>query len=136
MSSGKQGSSQRLDQDGTRCLVLSSSADDRTVFAVCRLGLNGALTILDAQEKPFGLIRPRAGRPGYEVAARMGSQIQLSLTENNDLAATDPRGRTLALTELVPGDALRRIVRIGPFVDAGLITLAVLAIDLLEHMRS
>jgi len=126
-------SASRVDTDGSRCLVLSSSAEDNTVFAFCRLGLNGALTILDAAGKPFGLIRARVGKAGFEVATRLGSQIQLGLNETSELAATDRRGRTLALTETIPGNSLRRLVRIGPFVDAGLITLAVLAVDLLEQ---
>lgn len=123
--------SKGVEQDGNRCLILST-ADDHTVFAFCRLGFNGALTILDAKEKPFGLIRARAGRSGYEVATRLGLQIHVGLNQSQDLAVIDRRGRTLALTQPLPGDGLNRMLRIGPWVDAGLITLAVMAVDLLE----
>mmetsp|Transcript_47360 Transcript_47360/g.126752 ORF Transcript_47360/g.126752 Transcript_47360/m.126752 type:complete len:510 (-) Transcript_47360:51-1580(-) len=121
------------EEAGNRCLTITSSSDERTIFAFCRPGLSGALTILDSKERPFGLIRARVGgRSGYEVATRSGSQITLGINEDNELAAMDRRGRTLALTEAIRGNYRYRLLRIGPFVDAGLVTLAVLAIDLIE----
>lgn len=121
--------------DGSKCLVLKSYADDNAVFAFCCLGYNGSLTILDAGGTPFGLIRgsKQGGKKGsFEVETRLGTQIQVSLTDDNELAIVDRRGRTIALTEYVPKNTQKRMVRIGPFVDAGLITLAVLASDLLD----
>mmetsp|Transcript_124598 Transcript_124598/g.347000 ORF Transcript_124598/g.347000 Transcript_124598/m.347000 type:complete len:480 (-) Transcript_124598:162-1601(-) len=129
-------SPQWMEQDGGRCLELCSSEAAGSAFAFCRPGLNGALTILDSAAQPFGLIRAQAGQDSHEVCTRLGSQIRLECTERSNLAATDRRGRTLALTEEVPGDPSCRMVRIGPFTDAGLITLSIMAIDLLESTRS
>jgi len=132
-----QASSRRTseERDGNRCLVLSGYADDQCIFGFCRVGLDGAFTILDENEKPFGLIRARVDRSGFEVATRVGSLIQLNCTRENDIVATDRAGLTLALTEPLPGTSLRRMVRIGPLVDAGLVTLCILAIDVLEGMQ-
>jgi len=115
----------------TKCLVLKSYSDDNARFATCSRGPNGSLTILDASDVPFGLIRGCKG--GFEVETRLGMQVRVGFTDRTNVEIVDRRGRTIALTESDPGNSQKRMVRIGPFVDAGLVTLAVLASDLLDE---
>mmetsp|Transcript_12784 Transcript_12784/g.40096 ORF Transcript_12784/g.40096 Transcript_12784/m.40096 type:complete len:515 (+) Transcript_12784:118-1662(+) len=125
---------------GNKCLVLSSATDDTDgmVFAFCKASQPGptlepTLTIHHAARGQFGTLRMRAGEPEreYEVVTRVGGLISLRCS-GNDLTASDGQGQLMALVEPLPEDPTRRVVRIGPLVDAGLITLSILGVDLLE----
>eukprot|EP00421_Protoceratium_reticulatum_P005712 CAMPEP_0168365568 /NCGR_PEP_ID=MMETSP0228-20121227/4784_1 /TAXON_ID=133427 /ORGANISM="Protoceratium reticulatum, Strain CCCM 535 (=CCMP 1889)" /LENGTH=477 /DNA_ID=CAMNT_0008378351 /DNA_START=94 /DNA_END=1528 /DNA_ORIENTATION=+ len=87
--------------------------------------------------RPFGALRPAGpDKQGYEVMSHAGWLLRLSPllfpAGNGWVAATDERGRLLAVAEPVSDDAQIRKVRIDSFVDAGLITLSLLGIDLVE----
>lgn len=92
-----------------------------------------ALTIFHHSEVPFGILRPDssvAERSAYSILTHSGREIFLyRAAEVAGMRAEDESGRLLAM---VIGIAPRSI-RIGPQVDAGLMTLALLGIDLLEH---
>jgi len=118
-------------------LVLSSATGD-AIFAFCRdteadssTGQAG-LAIFHHSEAPFGDIRADGPRPanGYSVTSHRGWRLRFrGDPEGRNLNATDDHGRLLAITEAhAPA---RRSVRIGPLVDAGLIAISVLGIDLL-----
>lgn len=127
--------------DGRR-LELRSAVDD-IVFAYCRdvdgssggSGLPG-LSMFNASDQFFGVLRPdsRELRGGYSILCAQGSMVYFrgDLTFGN-MNASDDRGRLLGMTETT--NQQRRAVRIGPRVDAGLITLALLGIDMLDLER-
>lgn len=114
------------------------SAIDGLAFASCCdaepvAGQPPALAIFHHSEVPFGELRPASGMGGrgtYSIVTHTGREIFLyTAAEGTCMRAEDESGRLLAM---VIGVAPRSI-RIGPQVDAGLMTLALLAIDLLEH---
>lgn len=114
------------------------SAIDGLAFASCCdaepvAGQPPALAIFHHSEVPFGELRPASGMGGrgtYSIVTHTGREIFLyTAAEGSCVRAEDESGRLLAM---VIGVAPRSI-RIGPQVDAGLMTLALLGIDLLEH---
>uniref|UniRef100_A0A7S2MD21 Tubby C-terminal domain-containing protein n=1 Tax=Alexandrium andersonii TaxID=327968 RepID=A0A7S2MD21_9DINO len=118
-------------------LVLSSATGD-AIFAFCRdtevdphTGHSG-LAIFRHSEQLFGDLRADGPRPanGYSVSTHRGWRMRFrGDPDGRNLNATDENGRLLAITES-HGPA-RRSVRIGPLVDAGLIAISVLGIDVL-----
>jgi len=135
-------SSREGQQDqGSRCLVLTSTTSESTIFAFCRdcrveLGFEpAALAIHNASGRPFGSLRPYRDQGvggGFEVVTAGGFWVHLSSNENGILTAIDRQGRSLAAAEPSSESPGNRTVRIGPLVDAGLLTLAILAGDLME----
>lgn len=124
-------------QEG-RCLTLSDVNEAGNMFAFCQRDFSHvALTIYDAKERHFGLIRMRGSKPGagYEVITRTRAQLQLRCAVDGEPRTfTDGLGRLLAVAEPVPDEQALRVVRIGPGVDAGLVILATLASDLLSGL--
>mmetsp|Transcript_46231 Transcript_46231/g.83285 ORF Transcript_46231/g.83285 Transcript_46231/m.83285 type:complete len:414 (+) Transcript_46231:151-1392(+) len=137
-------------EDGTR-LVLSSPAGD-VVFAMCRdsqaakqLGSSGstssALAIYSKkdQSRPFGLIRLKEDN-SFEVMTSRGQCIRFQgKWPSGSLNALDEQGQLLALSDPAqdgPGGVARRTVRIGPLVDAGLMAISYLGIDVLQMEAS
>jgi len=120
------------------CLVLVALTEDETIFASCRAGLSGAFVIHDASNRPFGSLRPRAGKVAmaYEIITATGSQVHISTSAGEELSITDRDGRVVALTEQRGGQLDQRAVRVGPFTDAGLVVMSLLAIDLLKGART
>jgi len=125
----------------SRCLVLTSTTSEATVFAFCRdsraeLGFEpAALAIHNAAGRPFGslrLCRDKGSSGGYEVVTEAGFWVHLTSGSDGLLTAIDRQGRSLAAGEPTPARAATRTVRIGPLVDAGLLTLSILASDLME----
>lgn len=122
---------------GARRLALSSATGD-AVFSFCRdlpydpaTGQRG-FAIFHYSERRFGELRADGPRPanGYSITSRKGWRVRFrGDPEGRNLNATDDHGRLLAITEGVGTGT--RSVRIGPVVDAGLIAMAVLGIDLL-----
>jgi len=110
------------------CLMLLTLTEDESAFASCREGLVGSLVIQDGSNRPFGSIRPHSEKAGiaFEILTNTGLQMHIS----EELSITDRENRVVALTE--PSQSGRRLVRIGPFTDAGLVVLAILATDLLK----
>lgn len=107
-------------------------------FASCRdveqvTGQRPALAIFHHSEVPFGILRPDSSvgdGSAYSILTHTGREIFLyRAAEVAGMRAEDESGRLLAM---VIGIAPRSI-RIGPQVDAGLMTLALLGIDVLEH---
>jgi len=125
-------------EEAMPCLVLRALTEDETVFASCREGLSGALVIHDGSNRPFGSLRPRAGKVGvaYEIMTATGSQVHISTSAGEELSLTDRDGRVVALTEARREQPDQRAVRVGPFTDAGLVVLSLLAIDLLKGART
>lgn len=121
----------------TKRLVLTSATGD-AVFSFCRetevdpsTGQAG-LAIFRHTDALFGELRADGVRPanGYSVSTNRGWRVRFrGDSEGRNLNATDDRGHLLAITES-HGPA-RRSVRIGPLVDAGLVALTVLGIDIL-----
>jgi len=120
----------------TRRLTLWSAIDG-LAFASCRdaepvADKRPALAIFHHSEVPFGILQPNSslGDGCYSILAHIGREIFLyRAAEGVGMRAEDESGRLLAI---VIGVAPRSI-RIGPQVDAGLMTLALLGIDMLEH---
>mmetsp|Transcript_99561 Transcript_99561/g.277151 ORF Transcript_99561/g.277151 Transcript_99561/m.277151 type:complete len:468 (+) Transcript_99561:131-1534(+) len=123
-------------------LVLTS-ATGSGVFASCREAemdqdthrnrdnRSSVLTIFYRSEQPYGTLRGDGPRPahGYSVSAHTGWRVRFrGDPESHNLNATDDQGHLLAITEQ---GTTKRAIRIGPNVDAGLVALAVLGIDLL-----
>lgn len=135
------GDQQRRDN---KRLILSSAAGD-AVFAFCRdseadaagSSTRKGLTLHHHFETPFGVLRPegRNACGGYVVVTRRGFTVQFrGDMKAGNLNATDEHGRLLGISEQFgPAGSGRRSIRIGPLVDAGLIALALLGIDLLEY---
>ena len=115
------------------------SAVDGVPFACCRDAEpvagqpQPALAIFHHTEVPFGVLQPSTNvgdMKAYSILSEAGREIFLyRAAEGPGMRAEDGSGRLLAM---VIGTAPRAI-RIGPQVDAGLMTLALLGIDLLEH---
>jgi len=119
----------------TKRLILWSAIDG-LIFAFCRdveaaHGHASGLAIFHHYEVPFGVLRQNSlgDRSAYSVLMHTGREIFFYQTsEDVGFRAEDENGRLLAMVMgLAP-----RCVRIGPQVDAGLVTLAMLGIDLLE----
>lgn len=130
----------------SRRLMLHSATGD-ALFAFCcdaEAEMGGAdfagLNIYDHTEKPFGTIRMGGARdrdPSYVVLLLHGSKIRfVGNALVGKLIAEDEEGRLLATSEpLEPMEGGRRSLRIGPYVDAGLMALSFLSIDTLEHQK-
>lgn len=125
----------QLDNRDTKRLILWSAIDG-LIFAFCRdveaaLGHASGLAIFHHYEVPFGVLRQNShgDRSAYSVLMHSGREVFFYQTsEDVGFRAEDENGRLLAMVMgLAP-----RCVRIGPQVDAGLVTLAMLGIDLLE----
>lgn len=130
--------SSRHSQQGSRDTkrLILWSAIDGLIFAFCRdveaaLGHASGLAIFHHYEVPFGVLRQNSvgDRSAYSILMHSGREIFFHQTsEDVGFRAEDENGRLLAMVMgLAP-----RCVRIGPSVDAGLVTLAMLGIDLLE----
>jgi len=123
-------------------LILSSATGD-AIFAFCRdieediHGGTMGLAIHHHSEASFGTLHAdsRHAGCGYTAVAHQGFRVHFKgdfLLGNINI--TDAQGRLLAIAEPIhQGGGNRRSVRIGPLVDAGLVALAMLGIDLLEH---
>mmetsp|Transcript_88262 Transcript_88262/g.175391 ORF Transcript_88262/g.175391 Transcript_88262/m.175391 type:complete len:635 (+) Transcript_88262:70-1974(+) len=123
----------------TKRLILRSATDD-TVFGHCRDALlepGGRLAGIniypEGQDKPFGVLCAGSGRDpdGFSVWMQSGWQIFLTGDfQSGEVKARDETGSLLAM--ISASGVSSRTVRIGPNVDAGLLTLTMLAMDLLE----
>jgi len=119
-------------------LVLSSASGE-TAFAFCRDGeaqlggTSAGLAIHHSSETAFGVLCAdgcQAG-DGCSVITQRGSRIYFRRgLQVGSLNVTDDSGQLLAVAE--PAGTAHS-VRVGQLVDAGLITLGLLGIDLLEH---
>mmetsp|Transcript_47675 Transcript_47675/g.108428 ORF Transcript_47675/g.108428 Transcript_47675/m.108428 type:complete len:476 (+) Transcript_47675:112-1539(+) len=126
--------------------LILSNATGEAVFAFCRdveaetRGGPIGLVIHYHSDAPFGTLRAdtRDTGSGYTVVARQGSTFHFrGQPLLGNMNVTDEKGRLLAIAEPMHShDGSRRSVRIGPLVDAGLVTLAMLGIDILEHQRT
>mmetsp|Transcript_82408 Transcript_82408/g.228641 ORF Transcript_82408/g.228641 Transcript_82408/m.228641 type:complete len:466 (+) Transcript_82408:100-1497(+) len=97
----------------------------RPGFGVCRHA--GAL---------FADIREDARGPsaGYSISTIGSLRVHFqSESAGRDWRATDKHGRVLVITET---SAARRSVRIGSLVDAGLLLLSLIAVEVLERRRA
>lgn len=120
-------------------LILSSAIGD-AVYAFCRdspaeAGCGPAgLRLYHRSEAPFGVLHAdgcEAGS-GYSVVTEEGCRVYFRVDlQGGSLTATDEQGRLLAIAE--PAGVERHSVRIRPGVDAGLITITLLSIGILEH---
>jgi len=120
-------------------LVLRSAEGDE-VFAFCRdaepepgAGPRAGLLVFGQAGAPFGVLRPDGpGEPwGYSIRAHAGGLVRFRGDwRAGSVHATDENGCLVAFAQ-APSPQHRQ-VRIGPQVDAGLATLALLGIDLLE----
>lgn len=132
-------------EEGSRgkTIVLQSTSKE-FIFAsctsatACRPSDALALSVLYSNERQFGVLsleHTEAGN-GYTLNAQhCGVWIQFRGDALfRSLCAIDEESRVLAIAE--PEQQNRRRVRIGPHVDAGLISLALMGIDLLEHQAS
>jgi len=120
-------------------LILRSATDD-TVFGHCRDALlepGGRLAGIniypEGQDKPFGVLCAGSGRDpdGFSVWMQSGWQIFLTGDfQSGEVKARDESGSLLAM--ISASGVSSRTARIGPNVDAGLLTLTMLSMDLLE----
>jgi len=124
--------------EGNTCVVLTSTSADPTKFVSCRSNAADqsaalSLDIYDTREKHVGSLRmcPEEGEHSFEVLVGGGFGILLNVNADGEVTATDRRGRSLGTGELAPEQPMRRTVRIGPLVDAGLLTVCIVASDLL-----
>mmetsp|Transcript_98366 Transcript_98366/g.194999 ORF Transcript_98366/g.194999 Transcript_98366/m.194999 type:complete len:490 (+) Transcript_98366:101-1570(+) len=120
-------------------LVLRSALED-VVVASCRdadPGSDGSLpglTILNCKEEVCGMLRPSGpdSKNSYVVALWSGQKVLVRKdVQANCTYATDEDGWMLACIEEELSDH-KRLLRISPQVDAGLITLTMLGTRLLE----
>jgi len=120
-------------------LVLRSAVDDLTYAYCCDAppepgsSLPG-YTIYDHEDRAFGTLRPAGPNEqlGFRVHVRGDFEVSfLGDMQVGNVNATDEQGRLLAVSEAI--NASIRCIRIGPQVDAGFMTLAMLAIDLLRY---
>lgn len=129
--------------DGAR-LSLRSPKEEQT-FATLREtsnrldnlgGRSFALGIHGAEKAhQFGVIRANLADSSYEVTSLGGEKIRFRGDASGTLSAVDEQGQLLALGQPAsegPGGLKRRSVRIGPLVDAGLIAVSFLGIDILQ----
>lgn len=94
------------------------------------LGIHGA-----EKAHQFGVIRANLADSSYEVTSLAGEKIRFRGETSGTLSAVDEQGQLLALGQPAgegPGGLKRRSVRIGPLVDAGLIAVSFLGIDILQ----
>lgn len=119
-------------------LVLSSASGE-TAFAFCRDGeaqlggTSAGLAIHHSSETAFGVLCADGCQvgDGCSVITQRGSRIYFRRgLQVGSLNVTDDSGQLLAVAE--PAGTAHS-VRVGQLVDAGLITLGLLGIDLLEH---
>lgn len=141
------------------CRIVLASALGDSVFAYCSLlpqasrasniGARGAskenetpmcLSFYDFSNQHFGdMIRAAAPCNGssYIFAMKRGWSLDFHIqSEDSSRRAFDDKGRLVASVERSPspGNALRQGLTIGPCVDAGLILLIVLGMNLLEEV--
>uniref|UniRef100_A0A7S4UCV8 Altered inheritance of mitochondria protein 24, mitochondrial n=1 Tax=Alexandrium monilatum TaxID=311494 RepID=A0A7S4UCV8_9DINO len=135
LSSGDQ-----LARSGGRRIALQSAMADLT-FCFCRdaeqaadSGLPG-LDIFTAKSKLFGTLRAVSSddSPGnFFVQTTKGVCISFrGDRDSGGMLVSAQDGRLMAMTEST--SPYERSVRIGPSVDAGLISLTMLGVDLLDH---
>jgi hypothetical protein len=131
--------------DGTR-LVLTSPQGDITFVTLkdsakqvdAYDGGAIALTIFSKKERSrhFGVIRANLADGTQEVTTVRGDKIRFQgKWSSGILNAIDDQGMLLALSEPSrdgPGGLKRRTVRIGPLVDAGLMAVSFLGLDILH----
>lgn len=123
----------------TKRLILRSATDD-TVFGHCRdallepgARLAGINIYPEGQDRPFGVVCAGSGRDPDGFSVWMQSGWQMFLTgdfQSGEVKARDESGSLLAM--ISASGVSSRTARIGPNVDAGLLTLTMLAMDLLE----
>jgi len=120
------------------CLLLLTLTEDETVFASCRESSRGSLLIQDSSNRVFGEIRPQAPEVGMgcEIRFGSGSIMHVAKTAADEVSITDHYGRVVALTELISKQPEQHAVRVGPFTDAGLVVLVLLAVELLKHAHA
>jgi len=122
-----------------RRLILRSAVDDLTFAYCCDAppepgSSHPGYTIYDHEDQAFGTLRPAGltDQLGFRVRGRGDYQVAfVGDMQVGNVNATDEQGRLLAISEAI--DASVRCVRIGPQVDAGFMTLTMLAIDLLRY---
>jgi len=119
-------------------LILRSALED-IILASCKdaepvtVGGPPELTIFNKTEEPFGVLRPTSQGPrsSYLVSLSTGKKMSI----RRDIQAlssciTDEDGWLLACSE--DAGERGRTIRISPQVDAGLMTLIMLGIDILD----
>lgn len=122
-------------------LVLSSAIGERILFAyVCEPAVcedPSLLTIHHHSGARFGTLQKEEGdgQRGYRVKANSGWQLLFTGDwKLGALNATDEKNTLQAIVEPRLLDPIpRRSVRIGPGVDAGLVVLALMGIDMLKY---
>lgn len=123
--------------------LLLCSVTGQAIFGFCReTELNGnlVLTIHHHTESLFGTLRPsdREGGSGnkYTIISNKNWRVHFQgHHEVGHFSAIDDNGQLLAIAEPVPERKQQRFVRIGPFVDAGLMVLAMIGMDWLEQQQ-
>lgn len=132
----------RPNQDGSRLVLLSPNGD--TVFACCkdisdasRYGYPESKPALGIYAKdssqPFGLLVNKQGN--FEVTTLTKQNIRFQGRSSGSLNAVDEEDKLLALSDPAPDGprgSPRRTVRIGPLVDAGLMTICYLGMDVMQ----
>jgi len=116
-------------------LILRSALED-IVLASCKdaepeaAGGPRQLAILNKSEEPVGIIR--ATNPGsYLVSLSTGKKLSIRRdVQAHSSCVSDEDGWLLACTE--DADEHGRTIRVSPLVDAGLMALTVLGIDILD----
>jgi len=121
-----------------RIALLSATSD--VVYAYCRSAEDGepGLQICHHYGAPFARLRASGPAPApgncYSVLTVNGSQVHFeSDRQGLQLKGIDEYGCLMAISEV---DGAHRSLRIGPMVDAGLILLAMLGMDMLVQMSS
>lgn len=128
---------------GSRRLTLTNPTSD-AVFAFCCDGhdVGSGLTIFNGNAAPFGQLHRAEGDgvnavEGYVVRCNRGYVLNiLGDVVSGNMNIADREGRLLAMAEPVHHEEGSRGVRVGPFVDAGLVAIALLGIDILEFLKS
>jgi len=119
-----------------------TSATGETVFASCRdaevdpgaMGRSTRLVLQGRSEEPFGSLSADGYQSlsGYSVITQKGSAVYFRAgLKAGVMNATDDSGRLLAVIE--PSGPTHTLIRVGQFVDAGLITITMMGIDILEQ---
>lgn len=125
-----------------RALTLFSASQEEFVFGFCRraagrtLGEPPALTIYYQDGRQFGVLSSDTNEAGssFTISTQRGCWLKFKGDLHlGNLNAMDEQSRLLAIAEPEYQNSYQRRVRIGPHVDAGLIALCMMSIDLLEH---
>jgi len=120
----------------SRQVYLSSGKGGDVLFAYGRVysKIKGRKVVLyQASGAPFGEITAEDAL-GFVVAVRDGAQIYIRGDKDlGNVTITDSNARLMATGEPLPEDPMSRGVTVGPHVDAGLIVLTLLSLDMLMY---